>query len=69
MLGALAVAPSSPGTITLQERDVLESFVRQGALAVERARLAEDAKAAALRARTEEMQAPLSGFVVEAGAP
>jgi two-component system, OmpR family, sensor histidine kinase KdpD len=63
VLGALAVAPSSPGTITLQERDVLESFVRQGALAVERARLAEDAKAAALRARTEEMRSSLLSAV------
>jgi two-component system sensor histidine kinase KdpD len=44
-------------------RELLEAFVRQGTLAIERARLAEEAKTAALRARTEEMRSSLLSAV------
>jgi two-component system sensor histidine kinase KdpD len=55
--------PGSASAVTLEERDLLESFVRQGALAIERARLADDAKTAVLRARTEEMRSSLLSAV------
>jgi two-component system sensor histidine kinase KdpD len=63
VLGTLSVVPGSASTVTFEERDVLESFVRQGALAITRARLAEEAKTAVLRARTEEMRSSLLSAV------
>jgi two-component system sensor histidine kinase KdpD len=45
------------------DRQLLDAFARQGALALERARLAEEGKAAALHARTEEMRSALLSAV------
>jgi two-component system sensor histidine kinase KdpD len=45
------------------DRQFLDAFVRQGALAIERARLVEEAKAAALLARTEELRSALLSAV------
>ena len=63
VLGVLALAPAEAHVLTADERDLLEAFVPQPALAIERARLAETAKAAALRARTEEMRSSLLSAV------
>ncbi|MEW5738535.1 MAG: sensor histidine kinase KdpD [Myxococcota bacterium] len=48
---------------TLEERALLDSFARQAAVSVERFQLAEDARAAALRARTEELRSSLLSAV------
>ncbi len=61
-LGVLALSPRNPPA-DAETRELLETFVRQGALALERARLAEEAKAAALKARTEQMRGALLGAV------
>jgi two-component system sensor histidine kinase KdpD len=62
-LGVLAIAPAAPAPLALEERHFLDAFARQSALALERARLADEAKAAALRARTEEMRSSLLSAV------
>ena len=46
-----------------EDRDLLDAFARQGALALARSRLLEQAKAAALRARTEELRSSLLSAV------
>ena len=63
VLGVLALVPSTRTGFGFDERGFLEAFARQGALALERAQLAEDAKSAALRARTEEMRSSLLSAV------
>ncbi len=62
-LGALAVIPSSREILEVEQRRFLEAFAGQAALAVERARLVEDARTAALRVRTEEMRSALLSAV------
>jgi two-component system sensor histidine kinase KdpD len=62
-LGVLALAPQGGGPLSVEQRHFVEAFARQVALALERARLADTAKAAALRARTEEMRSSLFGAV------
>ena len=49
------------GRLDREARDVLDAFIRQAALAMERARLTDEARAAALRARAEEMRSSLLG--------
>jgi two-component system sensor histidine kinase KdpD len=61
--GVLALTPRTGEPLTLQQREVLEAFCRQAAFAFERARLSEQARAALLRAKTEEMRASLLGAV------
>lgn len=61
-LGVLALAPEA-GALSLEQRQLAEAFVRQVALALERAGLAEAAKIAALRARTEELRSSLLSAV------
>ncbi|MDB4929162.1 MAG: osmosensitive channel signal transduction histidine kinase [Myxococcaceae bacterium] len=61
VLGVLALAGGH--ALDLETRDFLETFVRQGALAIERALLAEEARAAALRVRVEEMRSSLLSAV------
>jgi len=58
---ALALRPHS-GDFAL-DRHFRDAYLRQGAMALERARLAEDAKTSALRARTEEMRSSLLSAV------
>jgi two-component system, OmpR family, sensor histidine kinase KdpD len=60
--GVLAFAPRQPA-LTVEQRPFLDAFARQAALALERARLAEQAEAAALRAHTEEMRSSLLSAV------
>jgi two-component system sensor histidine kinase KdpD len=62
-LGVLALAPRTARGLQLENRDLLEAFLRQGSLAIERARLAEEAKLAALLARSEEMRSTLLSTV------
>lgn len=62
-LGVLALVPRDKGTLTADQRAFLDVFCRQTAAALERARLAEDAKRAELRAQTEEMRSSLLSAV------
>lgn len=62
-LGALGVIYPSLELLDVEHRGFLDAFVRQVALALERARLAEDAKASALKIRTEELRSALLSAV------
>lgn len=62
-LGVLAISFPADRDLLIQERHLLESFLRQAAVALERARLAGEAEAASLRARTEEMRNALLSAV------
>jgi len=59
----LALLPRSPRPLRSEQRGFLDAFCRQAALALERARLAEEARAAAVHARTEEMRSSLLSAV------
>jgi len=63
VLGVLAMANYEGGELHLYEREFLDAFVRQAAVAMERAHLDDTAKAASLRARTEEMRSSLLSAV------
>jgi two-component system sensor histidine kinase KdpD len=58
-LGVLVLAPHRSTPPSAEQRLFMDVFARQVALALERARLADAAKGAALRARTEEMRSSL----------
>ncbi len=60
-LGVLALALPRP--LDVEGRSFLEALARQAALSLERARLGEEAKAAALRARAEEMRSAVLSSV------
>lgn len=62
-VGALALATADERARSRPERDFLDAFVRPCALAIERARLAEAAKAAELRVRDEAMRSSLLSAV------
>jgi two-component system sensor histidine kinase KdpD len=62
-LGVLALLPRGKLTLSAEQRAFLDVFGRQVASALERARLAEEAKQAALRAKTEELRASLLSAV------
>lgn len=62
-VGALAVAPATTHALELEQRRFLEAFAGQAAQAIERARLIEEAKVAALRVRTEETRSALLSAV------
>jgi two-component system sensor histidine kinase KdpD len=62
-LGVLALAPRSGASLSLDQRGFLEAFCRQAAFAFERSRLSEQARVAALRARTEELRSSLLSAV------
>jgi two-component system, OmpR family, sensor histidine kinase KdpD len=63
-LGVMAYVPRVPGRAPdAEQRHLLDALARQGALAIERVGLAEDAEAAELRARTEEMRSSLLSAV------
>ncbi|HKB16775.1 MAG TPA: ATP-binding protein, partial [Planctomycetota bacterium] len=61
--GVLALAPKEGRPFGADQRHFLDAFARQTALALDRARLAEEAKSASLRARTEEMRSSLLSAV------
>ena len=58
-LGVLALKPLAAATMDAEQRDFLELFARQVAFAIERVRLAEEAKVATLRASNEAMRSSL----------
>lgn len=62
-LGVLALRLPAIEVLEAEDRNFLDAFVRQAVLSIERARLTEEAKAAALRARTEEMRSALLSAV------
>jgi len=62
-LGVLAIDRSEREPLGTEERHFVDAFVRQAALALERARLVAENKAAALRARTEELRSSLLSAV------
>ncbi len=61
-LAVLALRPEERG-LGSEQRNLLDSFVRQAALALDRVRLAEEARQAALRAKTEELRSSLLSAV------
>jgi two-component system sensor histidine kinase KdpD len=63
VLGVLALGKSKTHERQPDERHFLDTYVRQATMALERARLAEDAKVQALRAHTEEMRSSLLSTV------
>jgi len=62
-LGVLALRAPSREMLELEHQGFLDAFVRQVMLAVERARLSEEAKTAALRVKTEEMRSSILSSV------
>jgi two-component system sensor histidine kinase KdpD len=62
-IGVLALAAPGERGARGEDRDFLGAFAQQGGLALGRSRLAEDARAAVLRARTEEMRSSLLSAV------
>lgn len=62
-LGVLVLLPRNDGAFNSDQRTFLDVFCRQTATALERARLAEGATRAELRARTEEMRSSLLSAV------
>ncbi len=63
VLGVMAFAAGQQVDLRAEDRHFLHAFKRQAAAALDRARLAEDAKSAAIRARTEEMRSSLLSAV------
>ncbi len=61
-LAVLALRPDGRG-LGSEQRNLLDSFVRQAALALDRVRLADEARQAALRAKTEELRSSLLSAV------
>lgn len=62
-LGVLLLRPEVPIALGNEQRAFLDVFCRQVAVALGRARFADEARAAALRARTEEMRSSLLSTV------
>jgi len=58
-LGVLALVPRDASPLSADQRAFLDVFCRQVAVALSRAQLADEAKQAALRAKTEEMRSSL----------
>ncbi len=63
VFGVLSLGPSRAEGPISEDRHFLDIYARQGGMALERARLAQDAESAALRARTEEMRSTLLSTV------
>ncbi len=63
VLGVIALVPAERAPLGADQRAFLDVFSRQVAVALERARLAEEARRAALRAKTEEMRSSLLSAV------
>jgi two-component system, OmpR family, sensor histidine kinase KdpD len=61
--GVLQLQLRKPRALSAEQRSFLDVFCRQMAIALERVRLAEEARSAAVRARTEEMRSSLLSAV------
>jgi two-component system sensor histidine kinase KdpD len=59
----VTLRPHNGRLLDVEQRHLLEVFARQAALAYERGQLAEEARASALRARTEELRSSLLSAV------
>ena len=57
--GVLVLLPTARVSLTAEQRGFLDALTRQTALALERARLADEARAAAIHAQTEETRSSL----------
>jgi two-component system sensor histidine kinase KdpD len=64
-VGVIAIQrrPGTPPRLDLDQRDLVDALARQAATAIARVQLAEEAKQAALRARTEELRSSLLSAV------
>jgi two-component system, OmpR family, sensor histidine kinase KdpD len=62
-LGALAVTPPSLEIIEVENREYLDTFVRQSAISIERSTLATEAKNSAVRIRAEQTRSSLLSAV------
>jgi len=62
-VGVLAIEPRTRAPFRMEQRDFLEAFCRQAAFAFERTRLAEEARAAAVRVKAEETRSSLLSAV------
>lgn len=62
-LGVLGLVPRTDTPLGVEQRAFLDAFCRQAAFAFERLRLADEARSAALRAKTEEMRSSLLSAV------
>jgi two-component system sensor histidine kinase KdpD len=62
-LGVLALRPRGSAPLPIEQRDFLLAFAHQVAFALERVRLAEQARQSALRARAEELRSSLLSSV------
>jgi two-component system sensor histidine kinase KdpD len=63
VLAVLAVRLPGGGDLTFEQRDLLEALGRNAAVALDRVHLAEEARRAALRAKTEELRSGLLSSV------
>ncbi len=63
VVAVLVLRPSSERGLGAEQRTLLDAFARQAALALDRVRLAEEARQAALRAKTEELRSGLLSAV------
>ncbi len=63
VVGVLALEPREGRGLDREPREWLDALARQAAFALERLRLSDDARAAALRAKTEEMRSSLLSAV------
>jgi two-component system sensor histidine kinase KdpD len=63
MIGVLALVPQRPASLRAEQRAFLDAFCRQAAVALERVRLAAEARTSALRVKTEEMRSSLLSAV------
>ncbi|MFH1143655.1 MAG: sensor histidine kinase KdpD [Candidatus Eisenbacteria bacterium] len=62
-MGVLTLRPASAERLEIEQRAFLDAFVRQATLALERAKLGEEARTAAMRVKTEEMRSALLSAV------
>jgi two-component system sensor histidine kinase KdpD len=63
LVGVVAIEPRSGRGLDQEPREWLDAFARQAAFALERLRLAEEARTAALRVKTEELRSSLLSTV------
>jgi two-component system sensor histidine kinase KdpD len=62
-LAVLALRPARERGLTSEQRSFLDALARQGALALDRVRLADEARRASVRAKTEELRSGLLASV------
>jgi two-component system sensor histidine kinase KdpD len=63
VLAVIAVKPAAERRLTREQRELLDALGRQAAVALDRVRLAEEARRASVRAKTEELRSGLLSSV------